>query len=100
MANTAWGTDAESAANLAWVASVEHRRGNGRIALALYKRAYEKEPEFTYENTIAILEAEMGLHVEAAQQYEDLARKFPTEPAWRKAADAERAAALKTPAYP
>jgi hypothetical protein len=87
--------DAECAGNLVWVAIVEEGRGNHRRALALYKRAYARAPEQdALLESMARLAATVGLHAEAAEDYERLARKRPGEAAWAKAADEQRAAAL------
>jgi diacylglycerol kinase family enzyme len=43
---------------------------------------------------MARLAAAVGLHAEAAEDYERLARKRPGQAAWVKAADEQRAAAL------
>jgi hypothetical protein len=85
----------ECAANLTWVAAEEARRGDGRRALVLYKRAYEQSPDNdTLLVAAAHLAASSGLHVEAEQDYERLARKHPEDVAWRKAAADERDMAL------
>ncbi|MGD0678764.1 MAG: hypothetical protein ABSC94_25440, partial [Polyangiaceae bacterium] len=87
--------DAECAANLAWVAAHEEARHNRRRALALYERAHERMPESTELIAhVARLAAAVGLHAQAADNYERLARSQPENPAWPKAAAAERQAAL------
>jgi tetratricopeptide (TPR) repeat protein len=87
--------DAECAGNLAWVANVEEGRGNQRRALAMYKRAYARAPEQDWLlEAMARLAAAVGLHAEAAEDYERLARRRPGQAAWTKAADEQRAAAL------
>jgi tetratricopeptide (TPR) repeat protein len=89
------GNDVECANNFTWVANVQRQRGNARLALALYKRAYERAPDATdVLQTMADLAASLGLHGEAASDYEQLARKRPAQPQWRKAANDQRNAAL------
>ncbi len=94
--NAGCGEDAECALNLSWVAEQELQRGNSRKALALYKRAYERAPEQdALLECVARLSARAGLHAEAAEDYDRLARRRPTEAQWRKAEDAERQAAMR-----
>jgi tetratricopeptide (TPR) repeat protein len=93
--NSACGADAECANNLAWAANVEQQRGNIGRALATYKQAYARAPDATnLLEQMAPLAASMGLHGEAASDYEQLARKRPAELRWIKAADDERKMAL------
>lgn len=89
--------DAECARNLAWIGSIERGRGNAQRALALYKRAYERLPEDdTLLEVVAGLAADSGLHAEAADDYDRLARRQPTQPKWKDAATRERAAAVRS----
>jgi hypothetical protein len=87
--------DVECASNLAWIASVEEHKGNSRRALAFYKRAYGRSPDDGLLEAAARLAASTGLHTEAEDDYERLARKHPEDPAWRSAAEQQRNAALK-----
>ena len=89
--------ESECASNLAWVGDAAERNGNRQRALVMFKRAYERFPESDglLEN-VARLAASSGMHAEAAEDYGRLARKHPAEPRWRKAADDEREAALRS----
>jgi hypothetical protein len=89
-------TEAECAKNLAWVAAEEEMHGRPAKAKALYKRAYDQAPETSslLEN-VGRLAAAQGLHVEAADVYTTLARKFPATARYREAAEKERAAAAR-----
>jgi tetratricopeptide (TPR) repeat protein len=89
--------DWECVVNLTWVAAQEEGTGNLRKALALYRRAHERAPENddVLENT-ARLAAALGLHAEAAEDYERLARRHPQDRRWKPAAEAERDAALRS----
>jgi tetratricopeptide (TPR) repeat protein len=92
-------TDAECARNLSWAAAAEERRGNAVRALALYKQAWEHEPDSSPVLTsMAILAAHAGLHAEAAGYYQQLAEQNPADPAWAKAANEQRVAALSAAA--
>ena len=87
--------DEQCASNLAWVADREERRGNPRRALGFYKRAYDRAQNDAFLEAIARLAASAGLHTEAADGYERLARKHPEEAArWQRAAAREREAAF------
>jgi tetratricopeptide (TPR) repeat protein len=89
-------TDVACAENFAWLASVEERRGNVRRALALYKKSYALTPENDgVLLAIAGLAAATGLHAEAAEDYRELARRFPAQPHWTKMAELERAEAIR-----
>jgi hypothetical protein len=88
--------DTECAQNLAWAASTEETRGNRQRALALYKRAYVHTPDNdTLLESVARVAAAEGLHAEAADSYERLAREHPGEARWARAADDQRNAAVK-----
>jgi tetratricopeptide (TPR) repeat protein len=83
--------DAECAHNLWWVAARSEATGSPRKALSFYRRAYERSPQDDeLLATIARLAAENGLHAEAADSYERLARRHPEETRWRTAAAIER----------
>ncbi len=89
--------DAECASNLAWIASIEQGRGNARRALALYKQAYERAPEDDkLLEAVAGLAAATGLHAEAADDYQRLADRQPTQKKWKDAAEAQRAEAMRS----
>jgi tetratricopeptide (TPR) repeat protein len=93
--------DAECARNLSWAAAAEERRGNAVRALALYKQAWEREPDSSPVLTsMATLAARLGLHAEAAGYYQQLAEQHPADAAWAKAANEQRVAALSAPADP
>ena len=82
--------------NLAWVAQREELRGNLRRALGFYRRAYERSENDAFLEAVARLAASAGLHTEAADGYERLARKHPEEAArWQRAAATEREAAFR-----
>jgi len=88
--------DTECAHNLAWAASIEEARGNEQRAHALYKRAYSYAPEDDgLLEAIARSAAAVGLHVEAAEGYAQLARRHPAEAKWARAAGEERNAAAR-----
>jgi hypothetical protein len=88
--------DAECVRNLTWVASEEEQRGDALKALSLYRRAYAKTPEDeALLQTCARLAAQVGLHAEAAQDYEQLAHMHPADPVWRRAAGNERDQAVR-----
>ncbi len=88
--------DSECASALTWVAQQEDARGNSSKAMATYKRAYERAPQDDgLLGTIADHAARAGLHAEAAQDYERLAKMHPGEARWRTAEEQERSAAMK-----
>jgi tetratricopeptide (TPR) repeat protein len=90
IANAGCSEDSVCATQLTWVAAREEERGNSRKALALYRRAYEKAPDDdALLEGLASLASKTGLHVEAAQDYERLARKRPNDLRWKTAAEAE-----------
>jgi tetratricopeptide (TPR) repeat protein len=85
----------ECARNLRWVGSEEEGSGHPRKALAMFKRAYERTPDDdALLEHIAVLAAAAGLHAEAAEDYDRLARKHPA-PAWTEAAKREHDAAMR-----
>lgn len=96
VANAGCSDSAECVRNLTWVAQREQARGNPTKALALYKRASQRAPEDDgLLETIARLAVAEGLHAEAAQDFDQLARRHPEDPRWRLAAGGERSAALR-----
>jgi len=91
IANAGCVEDSECAKNLSWVAKRELDAGNVGRALAAYRRAYERDPDSdALLARIADLAASEGLHVEAAQDYERLARKHPESSLWANRATAEK----------
>jgi tetratricopeptide (TPR) repeat protein len=96
VANAGCNEDRDCARQLTWVAQQAEVRARPSKALALYRRAYERTPDDDdlLEN-IARLASTAGLHAEAADDYERLARRRPQEERWRTAADIERASAVK-----
>ncbi len=96
IANLGCAEAAECGRNLAWAAGAEERLGHYQTALSLYRRARATNLDADdILESIARLAADAGLHVEAAENYEDLARRHPTQQGWVKAATGERAAAAK-----
>ncbi len=90
-------TDDECGQNLAWAAQFEEGRGNGRHAVGLYKRAYERMPD--NEDLLvaaARLEAAVGMHADARDDYRRLVRRHPDHAEWQQAADAQQQAAVNT----
>jgi tetratricopeptide (TPR) repeat protein len=88
--------DNQCARNLTWVAQQEDALGHRSRALIMYKRAYEHLPDDdSLLERVASRAAEAGLHVEAAEDYEKLALKRPSESRWKAAEDSERKAAMK-----
>jgi tetratricopeptide (TPR) repeat protein len=89
--------DRECAHNLWWVGARQEATGNPRKALVMYKRAYERTPENDdlLENA-ARLAVQTGLHNEAADSYEKLARKHPLDARWLSAVRTEREAAARS----
>jgi tetratricopeptide (TPR) repeat protein len=94
--NAGCSDSAECAQSLIWVAHEEQGRGNRRKALALLKRAYERTPENDgLVEEMGLTAAALGLHAEAAEDYERLERRHPEVERWRAASQAERDAALR-----
>ncbi len=70
--------------------------GNLPKALALCQHAHQRAPDDDgVTEHMASLAARSGLHAEAAESYDALARRRPNDPRWRKAAEHERAEILK-----
>ena len=94
--NAGCSDDAECARNLSWVARRDEARHNPRKALALYKRASLRAPEDDpILEAIGRLAATLGLHAEASEAYEHLARLHPETVQWKAAAQGEKDAAVK-----
>jgi tetratricopeptide (TPR) repeat protein len=86
----------ECAANLRWAAAQAAAMGDSRKALALYRRAYQRVPEDDgLLEQLAQLASACGLHAEAADDFEQLARKHPLDRRFRDAAATEHSAAVK-----
>jgi hypothetical protein len=88
--------DGECARQLVWVASQQEAIGNRSTALSLYKRAHDRAPDddSVVEN-VARLAAGAGLHAEAAETYDGLAKRHPADARWPDAASKQRQAAVK-----
>jgi tetratricopeptide (TPR) repeat protein len=89
------GSSAECSDAFLWVGGQYEAMGRMHEALNLYKRAFEQVPDDQLLGRIAALAAAMGLHAEAAQDYDQLARHHPGDAQWRSAADAEHRAAMQ-----
>jgi hypothetical protein len=93
--------EAECSRNLTWVASIESQRGNGRHALSLFKRACERSPENDgILEATARLEASLGLHADAREDFRHLARRHPENAEWPRAADTQQQAVMAAAAEP
>ena len=81
----------ECARRLVWVAATEQARGSSLKALATYKLAYARAPQ---DDSIlvrmAALAAQVGLHAEALEDYERLAKRQPGQAMWPTAAQQQR----------
>lgn len=96
--NAGCAEDGECVQNLIWAAERQEGRGNAPKALALYRRAADLAPDNdAILEACARLAAQIGLHAEAAEDYDRLARKHPDDLRWAKAADAEKLEALRSP---
>jgi tetratricopeptide (TPR) repeat protein len=93
-------SDDECVQNLVYVARVEHERGNVRRALALYKKAYERNPTDDLLAASASLASHIGLHAEAMEDYAKLAEKNPGDSRWTAALLAEREAIARNVTVP
>jgi tetratricopeptide (TPR) repeat protein len=97
IANAGCAQDHECADNLLWAAAVEEKSGNTRHALSLVGRASQRVPENDFPiQWAARLASSIGLHAEASDDYDRLARRHPGEAQWAAAAQSERAAAVAT----
>ena len=91
--------DKECAQNLRWVAAQEEAAGNPRKALVLYRRASERAPEDdNLLESVARLAVQAGLHNEAVDSYEKLARRHPLDARWTSALEVEREAVARNAA--
>ena len=88
------GDAATCAQNLRWVAREYEWLGRPHKALALYRRAFDLAPDDVVLGHMADLAAAGGFHVEAAGDYERLARRHPDNPRWQQLAGAQRNAAM------
>jgi tetratricopeptide (TPR) repeat protein len=80
--------------NITWAAQREEARGNRRKALALYKRAHDRVPDDDpLLEKMARLASDLGLHVEAAEDFERLARRHPDDVRWKPLAQEQRVVA-------
>jgi O-antigen ligase len=88
--------EAECVHNFEFAAQAEQRRGNTRRALLFYKKAYSRAPDTDgLLQTIAPLAASIGMHAEAADDYDLLTRKFPSDARWPQQARHERDEAMR-----
>jgi tetratricopeptide (TPR) repeat protein len=91
----------ECVTNLTWAATREEDRGNSQRALVLYRRALDREPDSdSLLESVARVASHSDLHAEAADTYDRLARKHPSEGKWRAAGQAERQAAVRAAIRP
>jgi tetratricopeptide (TPR) repeat protein len=86
---------AECSRNLVWVGGQYEGTGSPRKALALYRRAFQRQADDALLARMAALAASLGLHAEAAEDYEQLARRHPDDARWRRSAQAEHDAATR-----
>jgi tetratricopeptide (TPR) repeat protein len=92
MSRSGGATNQDVANNLAWVGSLEERRGNYRKAQGYYRKAKETAPDRgDILEHCAHLASQLGLHSEALEGYQKLVTMVPGEPLWRQLADHERA---------
>lgn len=85
------GTASECVENYSFAARREGDLGNHRSALVLYKRASQQMPALARLYVpIAETARAVGLHGEAMDAFNTLARLEPGEPRWRQGADEER----------
>ena len=89
------GDPEECSRNLVWVGGQYEGTGSPRKALALYRRAFQRLADDTLLAHMAELAASSGLHAEAAEDYEQLARRHPDDPRWHRSAQAEHDAATR-----
>jgi O-antigen ligase len=88
--------EAECVHNFEFAAQAEQRRGNTRRALLFYKKAYSRAPDTEgLLQTIAPLAASIGMHAEAADDYDLLTRKYPGDGRWAQEARHERDQAMR-----
>ena len=93
--------DSDCAKNLSWVAMQQEGLGRPNKALTLYKRAHERAPDDdALLEQVARLAAKLGMHGEAADDYDQLARRHPDQAKWKEDADGERRAAMRNVTRP
>jgi tetratricopeptide (TPR) repeat protein len=86
----------DCSANLRWAAAQATAMGDSRKALALYRRAYQRAPDDDrLLEELARLASACGLHAEAADDLERLAKRHPLDRRLQDDAAVERAAAVK-----
>jgi tetratricopeptide (TPR) repeat protein len=83
------------AENLAWVGRQLEAMNKSHRALAIYRRAFQRDPDDELLERIAALAADGGLHAQAAADYDQLARRHPETPKWRQLASEQRDAAMR-----
>ena len=89
-------TETECVAADRFLGDTEASRGNLASALGHYKRALERKPDDdTLLAECASLASRAGLHAEAKEDYETLAKRQPEKAAWRDAVERESRDALK-----
>lgn len=88
-------TPAECTSTLRWTGAQYESMGRRHKALAVYKRALEQVTDDDLLGRAAGLAAAVGLHVESASDYDQLARRHPEDPRWRRAAEEEHRAAIR-----
>jgi O-Antigen ligase len=86
---------ADCSRNLVWVGQQYEGAGSPLKALTLYRRAFGRLPDDSLLAHMAALAAGAGLHVEAADDYEQLARRHSDDPEWRRSAQVEHDAAMR-----
>jgi hypothetical protein len=97
LAHLQCGTDSACEDAIAFAAREFERSGSPRQALAAWERVRERSPgDATLLATVARLAAISGEHAKALGYYEQLVAQQPEENRWRRAAEAERNAAMRT----
>jgi tetratricopeptide (TPR) repeat protein len=89
------GDEVECAQNLQWAAQAYESEGQRHKALALYKRAMNSNHDDSLLGHVAALASEVGLHAEAAEDYQQLARRHPDNVEWQRLAGVEHDAAMR-----
>ncbi|MGH7298436.1 MAG: O-antigen ligase family protein, partial [Polyangiaceae bacterium] len=80
--------------NLVWVAGQYESTGRPHQALAMYKRAFDRIADDVLLEHMAALAAGVGLHAEAAADYDQLAHRHPEEARWQRLRGEQRDAAM------
>lgn len=88
--NAGCNTDEECSAQFDWAATVEETRGHVAKALALFEQSCKRNPQDSCLENVARLASREGLHAEAADAYERLARSHPDDSRWPSAVQRER----------